>query len=80
MNQLEQLSLYDYFSKEQDPLYLMISKIPEGGTATLGEFEVTLNKFKIYEIKTKHTHEAKRTLEECYKYINETCKNKEIER
>lgn len=80
MNQLEQLSLYDYFSKDQDPLYLKISKIQEGESVKLGEFDVTLNKFGIYEIKTKYTHEAKRTLEECYEYINATCKNKEMDR
>lgn len=75
---MEQVSFYDYFPKQNDPLYLVLSKIPKGGTINLGEFEITLNKFGIYEIISENIHEARDCLDKCYEFLNSIGKTKDI--
>ena len=68
---MEQVSFYDFFPKQNDPLYLTLEKLTTGDSVQLGEFTVTLNKFGIYEITSEQIHEAKDSLDACYQHLNQ---------
>lgn len=68
--EMEQMNLYDYFGKEEDPLFVTVSNINKGETLSIGEHEITLNPYGIYEISSRdEVHESKGSLEACYKYL-----------
>ncbi|WP_368653244.1 hypothetical protein AB4Y30_16350 [Ornithinibacillus sp. 4-3] len=68
---MKQVSFYDYFPKQNDPLYIALSKVTEEKPIQLGNFTITLNTFGIYEILSDDIHEAKDSLDACYHYLND---------
>jgi len=65
----EQFNLYEFISKEKDPLYISIEQLEQRESVFLGQYEVYLNDFGLYEVLNDTIHEALNTPEACYDFV-----------
>ncbi|MGP4074105.1 hypothetical protein ACTWQB_16490 [Piscibacillus sp. B03] len=63
---MEQLSLYDFIQKEEDPLYQKLSSVTESTSMTVEAYHISINEAKFYEITSDDEHVAASDLEDCY--------------
>lgn len=63
---MEQINIYQFLGKVNDPIYVKILNLKEGETVDLGGVNVTLNSNGLYELETDNHHECFRTKKQLY--------------
>lgn len=73
---IEQLTIYDYLQKKEDPLYVKLKSLQKGDKINLGFCTVEINPFGLYQILDfiDDSDTAFSSLEECYQYISKNDK------
>ena len=66
---MEQTFIYEYLGVHSDPVYQMISKLTKGNAIKIGNIDVSLNKFGLYEVTTQDSHDSFRDVQSCYEKI-----------
>ena len=65
-----QITIYDYFDIEDDPLYQTLVLLKRNEKVSIGHVEVCLNRNGIYEITSSQIHEGTSSLFKCYDYLS----------
>lgn len=63
---MEQINIYQFLGKVNDPIYVKILNLKEGETVDLGGVNVTLNSNGLYELETDNHHKCFRTKKQLY--------------
>lgn len=63
---MEQINIYQFLGKVNDPIYVKILYLKEGETVDLGGVNVTLNSNGLYELESDNHHECFRTKKQLY--------------
>jgi len=63
---VEQINIYQFLGKVNDPIYVKILNLKEGETVDLGGVNVTLNSNGLYELESDNHHECFRTKKQLY--------------
>lgn len=63
---MEQINIYQFLGKVNDPIYVKILNLKEGETVDLGGVNVTLNSNGLYELESDNHHECFRTKKQLY--------------
>lgn len=63
---MEQINIYQFLGKINDPIYVKILNLKEGETVDLGGVNVTLNSNGLYELESDNHHECFRTKKQLY--------------
>lgn len=73
---MQQVMIYEYLGRDDDPVYKKISNLNKGETIVLDEMNLSLNSFGLYEISTENEHECFSDMMECYQFINDSLRDK----
>ncbi|WP_449355654.1 hypothetical protein ACUL41_07940 [Virgibacillus natechei] len=70
---IQQLHVYEYLGKEDDPLFTTICNMQQGYSQYIPELKMTLikNQHGLYEIVSKSIHECYANKEELYDCVSE---------
>ncbi len=68
---MEQINLYDYLGVEDDPIYIMLSRLKNGYTVVFEDVHVTKNDFGLFELASNQLHEVFSDIRSCYKYVSD---------
>ena len=63
---MEQINIYQFLGKVNDPIYVKILNLKEGETVDLGGVNVTLDSNGIYVLESDNDHKCFRTKKQLY--------------
>lgn len=66
---MEQLNMYSYFGKEEDPLFLKLLPLDENKKIVISEYTIIKNQHDLYELSSIDEHESFSSIDHLYSFL-----------
>lgn len=70
VNPLKQTNIYEFLGFECDPIFKEILKLDKGSVCKINHITIKLNEQDLYEIETKHDHQAFTSKKQVYDHLS----------